>query len=130
MKNGIQSGILAGNWLIQQERRNKTKREKEKAWVSESQQDSAEGERGDRGWTLLLFTMGNGESADFCGVTVSDSLAAWEEPNSFAPPDCWSKGFKDSEGALLDLQKPGLSANERPTILVRQKKLLKRGELY
>lgn len=39
-----------------------------KAGKSESQQDSAEGEWGDRGWTLLLFTMGNGESADFTFV--------------------------------------------------------------
>lgn len=83
-KKHFQSGNSVGNGFFQRERKTK------QSGKSESQQDSAEGERGDGGWTLLLFMLGKGESADFtfCGVTVSDSLAAWKEPNSFTAEDC------------------------------------------
>lgn len=42
--------------------------EKKQSEKSKSQQDSAEGERGDCRWMLLLFMLGEGESADFTFV--------------------------------------------------------------
>lgn len=64
-----------GPWLTRKDRRNKNKTGKRES-KRRSQQDPVEGERGARGWTLLLFMFSKGESADFSFVQ-SWWVTAW-----------------------------------------------------
>lgn len=64
-----------GPWLTRKDRRNTNKTGKRES-KGRSQQDPVEGERGDLGWTLLLFMFSKGESADFSFVQ-SWWVTAW-----------------------------------------------------